>query len=291
MARRKNIAQPTPQAKAPPKPRARVAAGPPSKVPEIKFEDLVIWIVGDTPLITHAWSEKAKQSMLSKQLKDTAEGQAARDPEADFEESLYAMAIQYPNGKEIPFEKRRFGFPVTAVKKAFLSVAHKDKGVPRATVQSSLWIDAGMVRTMPALAGAVCDMPLVRIYGSKPEMREDMVRVGVGQSKKATLAYRAQFSKWAIRLRCHVNTSACPTDWIVFLAHHSGLAVGIGDWRNEKSGMFGTFHLATNAEAEAWELFRQGKGPIPAVERFGGRFAFPDEAPDADELAELAEAA
>jgi len=38
------------------------------------FSYFDIWLVGDTPLITHAWSEKAKREMLQKQVKATKPG-------------------------------------------------------------------------------------------------------------------------------------------------------------------------------------------------------------------------
>lgn len=259
MARTKKTTSPT--ATPAPKPR-KVATD--VKLPVVKHEYFTLWIVGHTPLITHAWSQKAKDNMLGKQQKEASEGLEARDPEADFEASLYPMSPDNIGGKSVPFEKRWFGFPVTAVKKAMLSVAHKDRGVPRATVMGALQLKHEMIRVMPALAGAVCDMPLVRIYGSAPEMREDMVRVGAGLNKKATLAYRAQFSVWAIRIRGRVNVSVCPFEWIPFLAQHSGRAVGIGDWRNEKNGTFGAYHIASPEETKAWEAYRHGRGKLPA---------------------------
>ncbi len=235
------------------KPEAETAV----KLPKIKLEGFRIWLVGDTPLITHAWSEKARRAMLSKQSKETKEGTDIRDPEDDFLHSLYE------------FSEGTFGFPAMAVKKALLSVAHKDKGVPRETVKQALWLNAEMVRTRPALAGAVCDMPLLRIYGSAPEMREDMVRIGSGMSKTATLAYRAQFRVWALRIRGRLNTSLCPMDWLPFLGQHSGMSTGLGDWRNEKNGMFGAFHVANDDEVKAWEAFAAGKGKMPAPQPFG----------------------
>lgn len=55
------------------------------------FQSFKIWIIGDTPLITHAWSQKAKLEMLSKQVKATKGGKEARDPQADYVSSLYEM--------------------------------------------------------------------------------------------------------------------------------------------------------------------------------------------------------
>lgn len=214
-------------------------------------QDFIFWLVGNTPLIVHSWSEKAKREMLQKQAGATRTAKEKRDPEEDFVNSLYEMG----NGV--------YGFPITAVKKAILSCAHKDRGVPRSDVMSALWLDAEIVRTRPALAGAVCDMPLVRIYGDKAEMREDMVRIGAGPRKTANLAYRGQFRTWAIRVTGSINPLMVAPHQLAFLVRQAGTAVGIGDWRNEKGGWFGAFHMATVDEQREWEKFAAGKGPLP----------------------------
>jgi hypothetical protein len=218
------------------------------------FQSFHLWLVGDTPLITHAWSQKAKLEMLQKQVKATRAGKEARDPQADFVSSLYEMG----DGS--------YGFPATGVKNCILSSAHKDKGIARSAVMQALWIDAQMIRTRPALAGAVCDMPLVRIYGGEPEMREDMVKIGSGLQKIANLAYRGQFTVWAMKITGRFNASVLAPEALTFLINESGMASGLGEWRNERKGMFGAFHLANLQEQQAWEAFAAGKGtmPIPA---------------------------
>lgn len=220
------------------------------------FSGFKFWIVGDTPLITHAWSEKAKREMLAKQVKATKAGKDPRDPQADFVSSLYEM------GDDV------FGFPATGVKNCILSAAHKDKGVARSSVMAALWLNADMVRTRPALAGAICDMPLVRIYGSKPEMREDMVKVGSGLNKTASLAYRAQFTVWAIKVTGRCNTSVLTPEALAFIVQESGMSSGLGEWRNERKGMFGAFHLADVAEEKAWDAFAGGKGKMPLPQSY-----------------------
>jgi hypothetical protein len=248
------------------------------KQPEPNKRGFTVWIVGDTPLICHAWSQKAKAAMLGKQQKEASEGLAARDPYADFASSLYAMSPETDDkGNDIPFAQRKFGFPITAVKKAMWSVAHKDRGVPRQTVKTGISLHAEMIRVGPALAGAICDMPLVRIYGSPPEMREDMVRVGVGLNKKSSLAYRAQFTVWAIRVRGRIDLSTCEQAWIEFLVRKSGEEIGIGDWRNEKDGVFGAYHCASHAEHVAWNAYMRGTGPLPTPAPWGGEFDYDDE--------------
>jgi hypothetical protein len=225
----------------------------PVKVKVLKptFVTFRVWLIGDTPLITHAWSHKAKQGMLQKQLNQPGEGKEPRNPEADFAASRYEM------GKDM------YGFPVTGIKNCIMNVAHKDKGIAKTDVMSSLWLDGEMTRVGPARAGAICDMPLVRIYGSKPEMREDMVRVGVGLNKTASLAYRAQFTRWAIRLSGRLRPKVLPLDSLAFLISEAGISCGLGEWRNEKRGIFGAFHLGDSVEDAQWERYAAGEGPLP----------------------------
>lgn len=216
------------------------------------YKGFKFWIVGDTPLITHAWSEKARREMLERQGKATKAGKEARDPHADFVSSLYDMG----NGT--------YGFPATGIKKCILSAAHKDKGIARTNVREALWLDADIIRVRPALAGAVCDMPLIRVFGVEPEMREDMVRVGAGLNKTASLAYRGQFSTWGMRITGKLNPTVLNPEALAFLVQEAGLGHGIGEWRNEKDGIFGAFHLADANEEAAWETFAEGKGALPA---------------------------
>jgi len=218
------------------------------------FSRFDVWVIGDTPLITHAWSHKAKMEMLQKQVKATKSGKESRDPHADFVSSLY------PIGEDI------YGFPATGVKNCILSAAHKDKGIPRSVVQSALWIDSTMSRTAAANPKAICDLPLLRIYGSAPEMREDMVKIGSGLNKTANLAYRGQFSTWALHLTGKFNASVLNEEALIFLMIDAGQSYGIGEWRPERKGPFGTFRLATAEESSAWDAFAAGSGPLPSQE-------------------------
>ena len=208
------------------------------------------WIIGLTPLITHAWSEKARREMLSKQVKSVKGGKEARDPESDFVNSLYEIS------------DGQYGFPAMGIKNCILSAAHKDRGIPRSTAMTAIWLDAEMVRARPALAGAVCDMPLLKIFGTKPQMREDMVKIGSGINKIANLAYRGQFRNWGIRVTGELNSSVVTPEQLAFLVEECGRGAGIGEWRVERRGMFGSFRMANEAEEKEWEAFRAGKGPL-----------------------------
>lgn len=227
------------------------------------YKRFAIWIVGDTPLIVHAWSQKAKLEMLGKQVKAVKGGKAARNPEEDFVNSLYEMG------------DGTYGFPTMGIKNCILSAAHKDRGIARSAVLGALLLDANMVRTRPALHSAMCDMPLTRIYGGDPEQpehpplcREDMVKIGAGLNKTANLAYRAQFTIWAMHVTGRYNTSILSDEALGFLIMEAGMAAGLGEWRNERRGLFGAFHLADAEESKQWDAFRAGKGSLPLPEGY-----------------------
>lgn len=59
-------------------------------IPAIEIKMARIRIKGDSPLIVHKWSEKAKKEILEKQMKKAkAKGHDAKDPVRDFIDSLY----------------------------------------------------------------------------------------------------------------------------------------------------------------------------------------------------------
>lgn len=226
---------------------------------EATFRAMSVWLVGTTPLIVHAWSQKAKMEMLQAQVRATKPGKTARDPQKDFHDSLYHIGTSRITGR------KAYGFPAMGFKNAILAAAHKDRGIPRTVAQQALWIDAPIVRAQTAHADAICDMPLLRLWGTDPEMREDNVRIGSGMTKKATLAFRAQFTRWAVNLNLRFNEAVLSTDMIAFLIGGAGQSIGVGEWRNERAGPFGAFRIATPEESDAWLAYAKG-GPLPESE-------------------------
>ena len=65
-------------------------------IPALKLESLKLKIVGDSPLISHAWSEKAKLMMLQKQQKNATSAKEIRRPSVEFADSLYWLT-EKPN--------------------------------------------------------------------------------------------------------------------------------------------------------------------------------------------------
>ena len=85
----------------------------------------------------------------------------------------------------------------------------------------------------------------VEIIG-QPSMREDMVRVGMGT---ADIRHRAEFETWNAVLTVQFNANVLSASQVVSLIEAGGFGVGIGDWRPEKDGVNGRFHVRKDGEA------------------------------------------
>ena len=176
----------------------------------IDIQRVVLRIVGDSPLVTKAWSAKAKQMMLDKQMKRGTQAKAAKDPEQDYQESLYHM----PGGGH--------GFPAVGIK---ASAIRGGKGI-------------GLVMAdMRAAFHVIGD--LLPIEG-EPRMREDMVRVGMGT---ADIRYRGEFTEWAIDLPIRYNARRVSLEQLVAMFDSGGFGTGIGEWRPENGGSWGMYHV------------------------------------------------
>ena len=72
----------------------------------LNIQRVPIHIVGDTPLIVHAWSEKAKRQMLESQM-GVAKGKKkeAKNPVEDFINSMYWLSEKPGEYTEAAFNK------------------------------------------------------------------------------------------------------------------------------------------------------------------------------------------
>ena len=194
------------------------------QLPPLNIQSMDITVIGDSPLICHAWSSKAKKEMLDKQMKKAKPGRAAKDPEDDFIQSLY------------PLEGGGYGFPVIAFKNAAVTACTSVAGITKVAARQAF-------RVGSTLEGS----ELVRIEGCEPEPREDMVRIGMGT---ADIRYRGQFAHWWATVRVRFNGNVLSAEQIVNLFNTAGFGVGVGEWRMERDGQFGCFHVATAEEIQ-----------------------------------------
>ena len=218
-------------------------------LPEIKLRTATLKIIGDTPLICHAWSKKAKLEMMSKHLKKAAQAKEARRPHVEFADSLYWLT-EKPNLDDLDDDEARqilaevipqskFGFPALAFKAAALTAGFQQGALARNAGTGTL------ARTTARGAFRVIGNEFAVIEGL-PTPREDIVRIGGATSKVPQVCYRAEFKSWSTELDIQYSANVITIEQIANLFMLGGLAIGVGDWRPEKNGTFGTFHIAHN---------------------------------------------
>ena len=201
----------------------------------IEIRKVTVRVVGDTPLIMHAWSEKAKRMMLEAQM-GIAKGKKkeVKNPADDFIRSMYWLTPMPEDGTMESFEEAiangaRFGFPVTAFKQAAISAAYrmgwaKDK----MSMRGAFFIDSD-------------ENGMIEIHSDTPEMREDMVKVGMGT---ADIRYRGEFKNWYADLTISYNANGqYSLENIVNIINAGGYVCGVGEWRPERDGQNGMFHV------------------------------------------------
>lgn len=199
-------------------------------IPAIDIRNATITLKGDSPLIVHKWSEKAKKMMLDKQMKvATTKGHDAKDPFADFVDTIYFLSGKPESATPEAFEDAlsngaRFGFPSVGVKASAVSAGFR----------------AGVTKNLVSMNGAFhIDEEYVEIKGI-PQIREDMVRVGMGT---ADIRYRAEFPEWSTTFVVKYNAGVISLAQLCNLFNLGGFAVGIGEWRPEKGGTYGRYHV------------------------------------------------
>jgi len=197
-------------------------------LPPLQIETVNVTLIGDTPLIVHRWSEKAKKQMLDKQMKKATAGKEAKDPERDFRESLYVL------------EDGSYGFPIIGFKAAAVTACTSIGSMTKVAARQAFHVDG----------------EFAVIEGDEPTMREDMVRVGMGT---ADIRYRGEFRNWFTTIAVKYNANVMSAEQILNLMQTAGFAVGVGEWRPEKDGQYGRFHVATAQEMKIIEEMRGKK--------------------------------
>jgi hypothetical protein len=202
------------------------------EMPALDLKLMDVTLIGDAPLIVHAWSFKAKSEMLDKQLKRAKGAKEAKDPKADYEASMYRLA----DGGH--------GFPSVAFKNAAVTAGTSVAGLTKIAARQAFQIIGEDVDVAGAFDGSMSRLNLARIIG-EPQMREDMVKVGMGA---ADLRYRAEFPIWHTHILVRFNANVLSESQILNLLNTAGFAVGCGEWRPERDGQYGLFHVATEAD-------------------------------------------
>jgi hypothetical protein len=204
-------------------------------IPGVKTEMLTTLIIGISPLMTHKFSEKARQKILDTHIGEAVAGREKKDPHANFMAARYRLT----DGSD--------GVPAGGLKACIVRGFIKGSGVFATKAKGAIRITA--------------DDPtsnLVRILTpTEPSMREDCVRNASGV---VDIRHRPEYWPWAMRLEVEYLPSIASARQILQAIATAGFIEGIGEWRpgskDSLSGTLGSFRLAEFEEVKAYEQGR-----------------------------------
>jgi hypothetical protein len=186
-------------------------------------------IAGVTPLLQHRFGEHA----------EVEGGKATRRAVVVQDETPREIAakLAYKNSKG------EFFFPGAAIGRLLREAggAHKLKG----TRKSVKYI-------IPAAVLMLHDEVVIRNGDGKPakDFEVDSRPVTIPATKGRVMRHRPRFEKWGATFALRVNEMILPPDVIHKLLTEGGEQIGIGDFRPERGGPFGTFQVTSWKEAK-----------------------------------------
>lgn len=199
-------------------------ASPVLQIDPIPAETLLVPIRGTAPLLVHRFGEKARRQMLDA-MQGKKKVKSVRNPEEDYENAFYRL------------KDGRYGFPVMGFKHATVGAARFYGDLTMTGLRQFIFFRGEMGATGESLAAVE----------GEPRMREDYVRIGRQQTD---LRYRPEFPEWSTTLSVTFVASAITRSSVLSLIDAGGMAVGIGEWRPEKNGDFGTYQIDPSREVE-----------------------------------------
>jgi hypothetical protein len=184
------------------------------QVPRLNIKMMKVQIVGDSPLICNRFSEKVKGD-----LADRAAGKADKAKGKMDAESVYLGTLY-----EVPGKKGVYGFPASAFKKAMVSACTQLGKLKKTWTRGAFFVMGNIV-------------PI----DGKPHMRTDIGRNPT--TRGAVVIHRAEFPEWLCELVIRYNADIITPEQIVNLLNWAGFSSGVGEWRPERDGTYGQFHV------------------------------------------------
>lgn len=230
---------------------------------EIKRGQFVAGIIGNTPLIMHRFSNKARQELLLPSPKKNAAAKATtlkHEPIKEAKGCAYIIA----NDSSPTF----FGFPAETIKNATANAALDIPGATKAVVGRLLTIAGQYGNLLP--------------FWGQPFMLASMVR-NSDPGRTPDVRFRIVFPQWAMLVPVKYIQPNLSAKSVYNLMSASGMITGVGDWRQEKGkGSFGSFDVCDPDDPELLAMMRPG-------ERARQKAAFESLAAYDDETRELIE--
>lgn len=185
----------------------------------MKFATFSVLIKGTTSLLQHRFSNEAEADSNSASRKIMV---TRGTPREEAEKVVYRDA------------KNQFYFPGAAIGRLLREAGggHKLKG----SRKSAKYV-------VPAAVLVMEDAITINNGDGKPvkDYEVDSRPVTIPATKGRVMRHRPRFDQWSAKFNVRVNEDILPTDFVQQLLTEGGQQIGIGDYRPEKGGPFGTF--------------------------------------------------
>lgn len=194
--------------------------------------EIALEIEGTAPLIQNNFGQKTIEEMLKKHM-GLPTNREKKVPADCIERAIIRNTAE------------AICIPPTSFKKSMLCVAAQMKGLAKTKLRSALFIEGGSIP----------------ITYSQMVPRMDMVRTaGIGRTPD--VRFRPQFEDWKARLII-LFSDMLPVETVIELLHRAGNS-GVGEWRPERDGAFGTFIISRNItdKKEITQIRKECRPPI-----------------------------
>jgi hypothetical protein len=171
-----------------------------------------------SPLVIHAFSEKAKKEIRDKQQKKAKKAKEERKPQEEFLAAKYFDA----EGREC--------LPLAALKKSIISAATAFDDLTKVALRQALFVNS-LYGPGPLAPIEKHDKTLA--IGT---MREDAVTIGISTRG---LTYRPEYPEWQVRIELEFNPRLVSREQLLALLDQAGWGIGICEGRPEKSSALG----------------------------------------------------
>lgn len=202
--------------------RSGISGATPSSARSLSIEqprvlEVALEVEGTADLIQNNFGQKAIEQMLRKHMGLSVQRENKRPREV-------------LEGAKIKNIEGRICVPAQAFKSAMLTASAQVKGLKKTQLRTQLFV-----------VGAA-----IPITYEAETPRMDMVRTA-GIGRMPDVRFRPAFGGWKARIVIqYADTLATQT--VVDLLHRAG-KVGVGEWRPEKNGTFGTFRVCRHIES------------------------------------------
>lgn len=230
----------------------------------LQLEEVSIRIVGTAPLVTHPFPHKSMLDIAIKQNQPAPKGAkkeyAIRKPYVDCLESCYVLSdlpkafagfdVDWADprsfSRNVEFTEKewtkfataaRFGFHVGGLKNAIADTAYDLKIIKK---KDNIYGSVFIKNTEPDRIYGISCVPLIN--HTPPRMRVDCLSTF---SSGADMRYRPEFTQWEMDIVAQFNPEMIDKSTLATLINYAGTMKGLGEYRSQKGGSWGSFTIKT----------------------------------------------